>query len=268
MVSFHHFSDFNRDSSDPLFLPSHVRPNELTITLLTPGTLIMTSYLTLSEIPTLTQLYRSNILKPRTNISATPLQSLNDILSHIRHDITKLEVGCIVNAANNSLLGGGGVDGSIHRAAGPDLYEECLTLGGCDTGDAKMTDGYELPAKKVAHAVGPIYWKLDHDEAEKHLRSCYRRSLELAVEHEQRSIAFAAISTGIYGYPHREAATTAIDEVGRFLRKGDNISKFDRVIFCSFMPVDAKAYEETLPSSFPPTAEDLAAVTEEDQGQT
>lgn len=207
----------------------------------------MASYLTLSEIPTLTQLYRSNILRPRAKTSATPLQSLNDILSHIRHDITKLEVGCIVNAANEHLLGGGGVDGSIHRAAGPGLFEECLTLGGCATGDAKITDGHDLPAKKISHAVGPIYFELDHDVAERHLRSCYRRSLELAVEHEQRSIAFSAISTGVYGYPHKEAAITAIDEVRKFLSKGDNMSKFDRVIFCSFMPVDVKAYEETLP---------------------
>jgi O-acetyl-ADP-ribose deacetylase (regulator of RNase III) len=207
----------------------------------------MASYLTLSEIPTLTGLYQSSTLRPRANVFATPLQPLNDILSHIRYDITKLEVGCIVNAANKRLYGGGGVDGSIHRAAGPGLYRECLSLDGCDTGDAKMTDGHNLPAKKISHAVGPIYFELDHDVAERHLRSCYRRSLELAVEHEQRSIAFSAISTGVYGYPSREAATAAIDEVGKFLRKGDNISKFDRVIFCSFMPVDVKAYEETLP---------------------
>lgn len=207
----------------------------------------MNSYLTLSDIPTLTQLYRSSSLRPRANPSTTPSQSLNDIISHIRHDITKLEVGCIVNAANKSLLGGGGVDGSIHRAAGPDLLEECHTLDGCDTGDAKITDGYELPAKKIAHAVGPIYWELNQDEAEELLRSCYRRSLELAVEHGQRSIAFPAISTGAYGYPHGDAAVAAIDEVGKFLREGDNISKFDRVIFCSFLVVDVKPYEHTLP---------------------
>ncbi|KAH8695000.1 LRP16 family protein [Talaromyces proteolyticus] len=226
----------------------------------------MASVLKLSEIPTLTRLYRSGVLRSsRQPVVTTPSKVINDIISHIKHDITELEVGCIVNAANRSLLGGGGVDGAIHSAAGPQLYEECLTLDGCETGHAKITNGYELPAEKIIHAVGPIYVRAKHDEAEQQLRGCYRRSLELAVQHGQRSIAFSAISTGVYGYPNTEAATAAIDEVRKFLNSGDNLSKFDRVIFCSFMTVDLLAYERILPAYFPPVTEELDA-TEENQG--
>jgi O-acetyl-ADP-ribose deacetylase len=208
----------------------------------------MASLLTLSEIPTLTRLYRSRALFPsQTATTHTPSKSLNDILSHIRYDITKLQVGSIVNAANESLMGGGGVDGAIHSAAGRQLLEECRTLGGCSTGDAKITDGYNLPAVKIIHTVGPIYDEDEHDESEQLLRSCYRRSLEVAVEHGQRSIAFSAISTGVYGYPNNAAAHAAIDEVAKFLRRDDNVSKFERVIFCSFMIPDVRAYERFLP---------------------
>lgn len=208
----------------------------------------MASPLTLSEIPTLTRLYRTRALLPSpTPVSTAPSQSLNNILSHIRYDITKLEVGCIVNAANRSLLGGGGVDGAIHAAAGRELLSECRTLGGCSTGDAKITAGYNLPATKIIHTVGPVYHEDEHAEAEELLRSCYRRSLELAMEHGQRSIAFSAISTGIYGYPHDAAAQAAIDEVARFLRKDDHLSKFDKVIFCSFMLADVRSYNRFLP---------------------
>jgi O-acetyl-ADP-ribose deacetylase (regulator of RNase III) len=145
-------------------------------------------------------------------------------------DITKVAADAIVNAANQSLLGGGGVDGAIHRAAGPDLLRECRILGGCPTGDARITKGYRLRARYVIHAVGPRFRDGQHGEAEK-LAGCYRSSLELAVTHEVRIIAFPAISCGIYLYPIPEAARVAIDAVARFLATDRSL---DRVIFACF----------------------------------
>lgn len=205
--------------------------------------------LALSEIPTLSSLYRDASLDDRTT-ERTPVQSLNNIVSLIRYDITCLQVQCIVNAANTSLMGGGGVDGAIHTAAGRDLTRECATLNGCEMGKAKITAGYNLPCEKVVHTVGPIYdreFDRDPERPEILLRSCYRRSLELAVENDIRSIAFPAISTGVYGYPSRRAAFAASDEVRRFLEEPENKNKLDRVIFCNFERKDEIAYEMVLP---------------------
>jgi O-acetyl-ADP-ribose deacetylase (regulator of RNase III) len=142
----------------------------------------------------------------------------------VRGDITKLDVDAIVNAANTTLLGGGGVDGAIHRAAGPELLAECRTLGGCRPGEAKITRGYLLPARFVIHTVGPI-WRDGKDDEARTLTNCYRNSLELAVENEIRTIAFPAISCGAYGYPVEEAAQIAFKTTREFLALSHDIQK-------------------------------------------
>src|SRR5688572_5382533 len=156
----------------------------------------------------------------------------------IEADITTLAVDAIVNAANTALLGGGGVDGAIHRAAGPELLAECRTLGGCETGRAKITRGYRLPARWVIHAVGPVWRGGTHGEPEL-LASAYRESLQLAAEHDAHTVAFPAISCGVYGYPVSDAATIAVREVRRFLESGDRI---ERVTLTCFGPVVLDAY--------------------------
>jgi len=160
----------------------------------------------------------------------------------VRGDITKLEVDAIVNAANTTLLGGGGVDGAIHRAAGPELLAECRTLGGCEPGDAKLTRGYRLPARFVIHTVGPIWHGGKHEEPET-LANCYRNSLQLAVENGIQTIAFPAISCGAYGYPIQEAAEIALKTTREFLAKTDKIEK---VIFVLWGEDVYEAYRKLL----------------------
>ena len=151
-------------------------------------------------------------------------------------DITRLKVDAIVNAANSSLLGGGGVDGAIHRAAGPQLLEECRTLNGCKTGEAKITKGYNLPAKYVIHTVGPVWHGGDHNE-DNLLQNCYTNSLKLAIENKIKTIAFPAISTGVYGFPLERATNIAVKTVKDFVSTNSNI---DEVIFVCF---DKRAFD-------------------------
>ncbi|KAL8755320.1 MAG: hypothetical protein Q9184_004835 [Pyrenodesmia sp. 2 TL-2023] len=212
----------------------------------------------LSDILTVSQLYKSGDLEPTDDTPFTPSAALNSKVALIRTSITDLEVTSIVNAANSSLLGGGGVDGAIHSAAGPDLLDECETLGGCETGSAKITAAYRLPSKYIIHAVGPVYGqerrKRDGLQAEL-LASCYQTSLKLAAE-KGGSIAFSCLSTGIYGYPSHEAAEIACRTVRTFLASEEGQS-LDRVVFCCFLKKDESQYERFLPLIFPPTPEEL-----------
>lgn len=159
-------------------------------------------------------------------------------------DITRLQVDAIVNAANNTLLGGGGVDGAIHRAAGRELLEECRKLGGCKTGESKITDAYRLPCKKVIHTVGPVWHGGKYNEPEL-LASCYDTALKLAESYNLESIAFPCISTGVYNYPKKEAARIALDTISRHLDSGDYKGN---VILCCFSEADAEIYRELLAS--------------------
>jgi O-acetyl-ADP-ribose deacetylase len=182
--------------------------------------------------------FQISAIRKRTILPMATLQA-------VQSDITTLQVDAIVNAANSSLLGGGGVDGAIHRAAGPGLLEECRTLGGCETGDAKLTKGYKLPARCVLHTVGPVWHGGHRGEAEL-LASCYRRALELARENNLRSVAFPSISTGVYGYPFEQAAAIAVGTVSEFIDAEP--SSFDKIVFCCFSARDLEIYKKLLKS--------------------
>lgn len=160
----------------------------------------------------------------------------------VKGDITQLKVDAIVNAANTSLLGGGGVDGAIHRAAGPDLLEECKTLGGCATGHAKITKGYKLPAKYVIHTVGPV-WRGGAKGEAKQLSSCYVETFKLVLENNVKTIAFPAVSCGIYGFPISQAALIAVKETTNFLEKHPEVEAVDFVCFSDEV---YDAYEQAL----------------------
>ncbi len=157
----------------------------------------------------------------------------------LQGDITTLAVDAIVNAANSSLLGGGGVDGAIHRAAGPELLAACRTLGGCPTGEARITPGFALPASWVIHTVGPV-WQGGEAGEPQLLRSCYVKSLQLALRHDAKQVAFPAISTGVYGYPKRAAARIALAAMREFE------PRFEALIACCFSAADAQLYREIL----------------------
>ncbi|XP_060081575.1 ADP-ribose glycohydrolase MACROD2-like [Ylistrum balloti] len=206
----------------------------------------------LADLPTWEEFFLANEEKLRKRLKGRKLTSkaevnetFNKKLTLWRGDITALEIDSIANAANNSLLGGGGVDGAIHNAAGSCLVTECRTLGGCDTGDAKITGGYKLPSKYVIHTVGPI------GEIPQALKSCYLTCLDVMVDNKLRSIAFPCISTGIYGYPSSKAADVVLSTVRTWLEDRDNVDKVDRIIFCLFMPQDVALYEELMQLYFP-----------------
>ena len=175
----------------------------------------------------------------KSEVSATIPPKIKNQIQVVQGNITKLDCDCIVNAANRSLLGGGGVDGAIHRAAGPELLAECRTLHGCRTGEAKITKGYRLKAKYIIHTVGPIYSDTPEDAVQ--LADCYRNSLELAKTYDIHSIAFPAISAGAYGYPLDAATQIAVDTVADWLQSHADCDV--RVIFCCFDARTAQAYQ-------------------------
>lgn len=219
-----------------------------------------------ADIPILSVLYKAGKLAPApagTKLPPTlsgprtippPCKSLNDRVGLIRGDITALGVDAVVNAANRSLLGGGGVDGAIHRAAGRELKDECRSLGGCATGSAKITGAYNLPCKKVIHAVGPVFDAMRPDISETHLSGCYRTSLALAVENDCRTVAFSAISTGVYGYPSNEAAPVALGTIRRFLEQEDAEGKIEKVVLVTFENKDVQAYNKSIPYVLDPNS--------------
>jgi len=218
------------------------------------------------DVLTIRELYQDRVLAPPsdTDHEIAPSQDLNNRVGLIRANIANLELDAIVNAANTSLLGGGGVDGVIHRAAGPDLLEECETLEGCETGNAKVTSAYRLPCKIIIHAVGPIAWKHSTEERSALLASCYTRSLELLVEHNLKTIAFPCISTGIYGYPPSEAAEVAASTVRNYL-ESEAGKEIEMVAFVMFESKDWNAYKDAIPKHFPPTVSDLEDEEEVEQ---
>nr|XP_047916940.1 ADP-ribose glycohydrolase MACROD2 isoform X4 [Anser cygnoides] len=208
-------------------------------------------YVALKDIPTWMEEMKSKNESDGENAKEDQQgkKSLSEKVSLYRGDITLLEVDAIVNAANSSLLGGGGVDGCIHRAAGPCLVAECRNLSGCETGQAKITCGYDLPAKYVIHTVGPIARGYLTDTHKENLANCYKSSLKLAKENNIRSLAFPCISTGIYGFPNEPAAVIALNTTKEWLSKNHN--EVDRIIFCVFLEIDYKIFKKKMGEFFP-----------------
>ncbi|KAL7410642.1 hypothetical protein BDY24DRAFT_354581 [Mrakia frigida] len=204
------------------------------------------------DVPTIHDLYKDGSLDSEDPPAVVhPVNAaLLDKISIVKGDITEFAVDVIVNAANSSLLGGGGVDGAIHSAAGPGLKKECRTLNGAETGETKMTDAYDLPCKRIAHTVGPIFSFDNRDKSERLLRSCYQGCLELTVQEGLKTIAFCSISTGVYGYPIGPATRVALDTVREFLAT-DRGSTLERVIFIVFSQKDLSVYYNLLPLYFP-----------------
>ncbi|KAJ7475727.1 A1pp-domain-containing protein [Mycena latifolia] len=194
----------------------------------------------LADIRTIGQLFKTGVLKAVAKPRYTPNPAFLDRISLFQGDITVMEVDSIVNAANRSLLGE--VDGAIHAAAGRQLVKECAGLGGCDTGESKITGAYKLPSKHIIHTVGPVYSRSDVENRARQLESCYSTSLNLAVENNLKHIAFPSVSTGIYGYPIEDATHIALDLVRRFC-ESDAGSKLDRVIFVVWSNKDKEVYE-------------------------
>ncbi|XP_060110699.1 ADP-ribose glycohydrolase MACROD1 isoform X3 [Heteronotia binoei] len=206
-------------------------------------------FIKLKQIPSWKEMAKSARVKPPEEAVYPKDNHLNEKISLFRGDITKLEVDAIVNAANSSLLGGGGVDGCIHRAAGPLLKEECRTLNGCETSKAKISCGYRLPAKYIIHTVGPIAQGEPSAAQEAELSGCYKNSLKLAVENKLRTVVFPCISTGVFGYPNEAAAEVVLHTLHKWLE--DNKEKVDRIILCVFLEIDEMIYKEKLPRFFP-----------------
>ncbi|XP_072799901.1 ADP-ribose glycohydrolase MACROD2 isoform X3 [Vicugna pacos] len=208
-------------------------------------------YVPLNTIPSWKEEMKGKSQNDEENTQETSQvkKNLSDKVSLYRGDITLLEVDAIVNAANTSLLGGGGVDGCIHRAAGPCLLAECRNLNGCETGQAKITCGYDLPAKYVIHTVGPIARGHINGAHKEDLANCYKSSLKLVKENNIQSVAFPCISTGIYGFPNEPAAIIALSTIKEWLVK--NQHEVDRIIFCVFLEVDFKIYKKKMSEFFP-----------------
>ncbi|KAL9087483.1 MAG: hypothetical protein Q9159_003620 [Coniocarpon cinnabarinum] len=226
-----------------------------------------------NDFPNLQQLYNAGVISPAHHDDVfQPLKTnATSRIYLIKADITKLRVDAIMNAANESLLGGGGVDGAIHRAAGPGLLDACRDLHGCATGSAKITHGFDLPAKFVIHAVGPMYSRgRQHEENAAPLASCYKTTLDLAASLACKSVAFSCVSTGIYGFPNEEAA----EIVCRLLREyfdSDLEHKAEAVLICCFLDKDMEAYSRCLPFYFPPhhgeASQETEPQTEQDKMQ-
>ncbi|GAB6031503.1 hypothetical protein CHUAL_009276 [Chamberlinius hualienensis] len=206
------------------------------------GSSTQSKYRTLDDILTWRQYMDKNGISKATDSTRHETHDLASKISYFEGDITLLQIGAIVNAANRSLLGGGGVDGCIHRAAGAELLKECRSLGGCNTGDAKITKGYNLPCDYVIHTVGPI-----NEDPDK-LESCYKRSFDLVRQYKVKSVAFPCIATGIYGFPNEKAAHIALKNTKHFLKENNDV--IDRVIFCVFTDKDKSIYKRLLPQYF------------------